>query len=118
MDPEKVQTITQWLPPPALKDLQQFIGFANFYRCFIKGFSSICKPLNNLMRKDKLWEWGQEQQKAFDTLKQAFSSSPVLVTYDYTKKTVLETDASDWACGGVLSQYDNEGLLRPVAVRL
>jgi hypothetical protein len=115
MDPEKVRTITQWLPPPTLKDLQRFIGFANFYRRFIKGFSSICKPLNDLMRKDKLWEWGQEQQQAFDTLKQAFSSSPVLVTYDYTKKTVLETDASDWACGGVLSQYDNEGILRPVA---
>jgi hypothetical protein len=115
MDPEKVRSITQWLPPPSLKDLQRFIGFANFYRRFIRGFSSICKPLNDLMRKDKPWHWGQEQQDAFDTLKQAFSSTPVLVTYDYTRRTVLETDASDWASGGVLSQYDNEGVLRPVA---
>jgi hypothetical protein len=85
-----------------LKDLQRFIGFTNFYRHFIQGFSGICKLLNDLMRKDKQWEWGQEQQQAFDTLKKAFSSAPVLATYDYTKQTVLETDTSDWACRGVV----------------
>ncbi|EFQ93557.1 hypothetical protein PTT_09050, partial [Pyrenophora teres f. teres 0-1] len=53
MDPEKVKAIQSWLPPPYLKDLQRFISFANFYRRFIRNFSSICKPLNNLIRKDK-----------------------------------------------------------------
>jgi hypothetical protein len=59
MDPEKVRTITQWLPPPTLKDLQQFIGFANFYRRFIKGFSSICKPLNDLMSRLAISQFSQ-----------------------------------------------------------
>jgi hypothetical protein len=115
MDPEKVQTIIKWTPPLCLKDLQKFLGFANFYRRFIRDFSKICRPLNDLMQKDKLWHWGDEQHSAFEDLKRSFTTAPVLSMFDYTKRTVLETDASDWASGGVLSQYDDDGLLRPVA---
>ena len=115
MDPEKVRTIRDWLPPPCLKDLQKFLGFANFYRRFIRDFAKIAKPLNELMKKDTPWHWGEAQQHAFEDLKGAFATAPVLAMFDYTKQTVLETDASDWASGGVLSQYDNEGILRPVA---
>jgi hypothetical protein len=115
MDPEKVATIRQWTPPPHLKDLQKFLGFANFYRRFIRDFSKICAPLNKLMRKDISWNWGPEHTEAFETLKKAFATAPVLAMYDFTKKTILETDASDWASGGVLSQYDEDGVLRPVA---
>jgi hypothetical protein len=115
MDPEKVATIASWLEPPHLKDLQKFLGFANFYQRFIQGFSKICQPLNKLLRKDTLWLWTTEHTKAFEALKSAFASAPVLAMYDFTKKTILETDASDWASGGVLSQYDENGILRPVA---
>jgi RNase H-like domain found in reverse transcriptase/Reverse transcriptase (RNA-dependent DNA polymerase)/Integrase zinc binding domain len=115
MDPEKVSTILNWEPPPALRDLQRFLGFANFYRRFIRDFSKITRPLNDLLKKSTIWSWEVEHQTAFDQLKAAFSMAPVLALYDYNRKTVLETDASDWASGGVLSQYDDEGVLRPVA---
>ena len=95
MDPEKVLTIRDWKPPPGLRDLQRFLGFANFYRRFIKGFSTICLPLNELLRKDVPWKWEQPQLEAFQNLKQAFVTAPVLAMFDYDRKTVLETDASD-----------------------
>ena len=112
MDPAKVKTIRDWLSPPNLKDLQKFLGFANFYRRFIRNFSKISAPLNELLKKNTPWHWGDEQQHAFNDLKTAFATAPV---FDYTKRTILETDASDWASGGVLSQYDDDGVLRPVA---
>ncbi|KAI1668824.1 Reverse transcriptase domain protein [Pyrenophora tritici-repentis] len=115
MDPEKVKTIKEWLRPPCLKDLQKFLGFANFYRRFIRDFSKICKPLNELMRKDQAFIWSEAHENAFQDLKTAFATAPVLAMFDYTRRTILETDASDWASGGVLSQYDEDGLLRPVA---
>lgn len=90
MDPAKVMTIRDWKQPTNLRDLQRFLGFANFYRQFIRGFS-------------------------VEALKTAFITAPVLAMFDYDRKTVLETDASDWASGGVLSQIDDEGVLRPVA---
>lgn len=115
MDPEKVKSITTWERPLCMKDLQRFLGFANFYRRFIKDFSKICRPLYDLLRKDKGWSWTEEHDQAYQHLKLAFTTAPVLAYFDYTKKTVLETDASDWASGGVLSQYDDDGVLRPVA---
>ncbi|RAL61484.1 hypothetical protein DID88_009413 [Monilinia fructigena] len=115
MDPEKVTAITSWEQPLSVKDLQRFLGFANFYRRFIKDFSKICRPLNDLLRKDIGWIWDASHRDAFATLKDAFITAPVLAYFDHNKRTVLETDASDWASGGVLSQYDSDGLLRPVA---
>ncbi|RAL60712.1 hypothetical protein DID88_009818 [Monilinia fructigena] len=61
------------------------------------------------------WIWDASHRDAFATLKDAFITAPVLAYFDHNKRTVLETDASDWASGGVLSQYDSDGLLRPVA---
>ncbi len=115
MDPEKVKAITSWRIPSCIKDVQRFLGFANFYRRFIKDFSKICTPLNSLLRKGIAWKWDNKQDEAFEELKCAFISAPVLAMFDYTRKTVLETDASDWACGGVLSQYNNDNVLQPVA---
>ena len=115
MDPDKVRAIASWQPPPGIRDLQKSLGFANFYRRFIRNFSKITAPLNNLLRKEVTWQWGDTQQSAFNTLKSAFSTAPQLALFDYNRKTVLETDSSDWASGGVLSQYDEDGILRPVA---
>ena len=116
MDPEKVAVIRGWDVPRSLQDLQRFLGFANFYRRFIKGFSSIARPLTALTGRDN-WP-GQltaEAEAAFHQLKNAFGTAPILAYYDSQKRTVLEADASDWASGGVLSQYDSAGLLHPVA---
>jgi hypothetical protein len=115
MDPAKVTAISSWLPPLSVRDLQKFLGFANFYRRFIKNFSQLCRPLNDLLKKDVPWQWGRAHQQAFANLKVAFSTAPTLAFFDYNRKTILETDASDWASGGVLSQIDDEGYLRPVA---
>ena len=115
MDPDKVTAISSWLPPSSVRDLQKFLGFANFYRRFIKNFSQLCRPLNDLLKKGVPWQWGRAHQQAFANLKVAFSTAPTLAFFDYNRKTILETDASDWASGGVLSQIDDEGCLRPVA---
>jgi reverse transcriptase-like protein/integrase-like protein len=115
MDPDKVTAISSWLPPTSVRDLQKFLGFANFYRRFIKNFSQLCRPLNDLLKKGVPWQWGRVHQQAFANLKVAFSTAPTLAFFDYNRKTILETDASDWASGGVLSQIDDEGILRPVA---
>ena len=115
MDPEKVQALQTWKDPTSVKELQQFLGFANFYRRFIQGYSAIVAPMTKLLRKDINWSWGTEQAKSFETLKNAFMSAPVLAYFDHTKRTVVETDASNWASGGVLSQYNDDGKLRPVA---
>jgi RNase H-like domain found in reverse transcriptase/Reverse transcriptase (RNA-dependent DNA polymerase)/Integrase zinc binding domain len=115
MDPKKVVTIRDWKAPSTVRDLQRFLGFANFYRRFIRSFSLICCPLNDLLKKGAIWEWQEPQEAAFNNLKSAFITAPVLAMFDYDRRTVLETDASDWASGGVLSQYDDTGILRPVA---
>ena len=115
MDPAKVETIWSWVHPPNLKDLQKFLGFTNFYWWFIRDFSKITAPLNKLLRKDTPWQWNSDHENAFQDLKNAFATAPVLAMFDYMRVTVLKTDASDWASGGVLSQYNDNGILRPVA---
>jgi hypothetical protein len=115
MDPEKVQALQEWKDPTSVKELQQFLGFANFYRRFIQGFSAVVEPMTRLLKKNTNWSWGPDQAQAFKTLKTAFTTAPVLAYYDYTKKTVVETDASNWASGGVLYQAGEDGKLKPVA---
>ena len=68
MDPVKTEALTSWPTPKKLKELQSFLGFCNFYRRFIKDYSKIAKPLNQLTGKEE-WKWGAEQQTAFDTLR-------------------------------------------------
>lgn len=115
MDPDKVAAVTSWEPPETLKDLQRFVGFSNFYRRFIKGFSKIALPLTSRMSREKWRPFDTEATKAFEDLKSAFVSAPVLSYYRPDRSTVVEVDASDWAAGGVLSQYNDEGVLHPVA---
>jgi hypothetical protein len=115
MDPEKVRTILEWKTPRSATDVLRFNGFCNFYRRFIKNYSKIVTPLINLTKKSAVFNWSLECQDAFETLKQTVISAPTLRPFDWTKEAILETDASDFVSGGVLSQYDEEGILRPVA---
>lgn len=115
MDPEKVKTVREWPTPKSVTDVQAFIGFANFYRRFIRDFSKIIAPLIRLTQKNVKFEWTTACRSAFDHLKAAFTSAPVLATFDWTKEVLLETDASDYVSAGVLSQYGDDGILRPVA---
>jgi hypothetical protein len=94
--------------------LQSFLGFCNFYRLFIENFGRIAKPLNRLIASP-VWEWTQEHQRAFDELKVALTSAPVLVHFDESKRTKLETDASDGFVSDALSQLSDQGKWHPVA---
>jgi hypothetical protein len=125
MSPEKVRTIKNWVPPRSVKHVQQFLGFANFYRRFIEGFSKVARPLTELMKKDKNaknakknanFVWTDECQQAFDRLKALFTEAPILGHFHPEKPTVVETDASDFALGAVMSQMQPESSrLHPVA---
>lgn len=115
MDPDKVKTIVDWETPTCVTDVQAFIGFANFYRRFIKDFSKIITPLVNLTKKGIQFKWDTTCELSFNALKKAFTTAPVLRPFDWNKEVILETDASDYVSAGVLSQYDDNGVLHPVA---
>lgn len=115
MDDVKVKAVLDWPAPSNVKQLQAFLGFANFYRRFIKDYSRLTTPLTALTKKDALWCWSDSQQKVFDELKTRFTSAPILAHPDPSRQFVVETDASDFAMGAVLSHLDDDGVLRPVA---
>jgi len=115
MEEEKVKGVLDWLTPKCVKDVQKFLGLANYYRQFIEGFASIARPLHDMIRKDQKWDWTEKQEKAFRELKERFTKEPVLVVPDLDKKMRMEVDVSDYAIGGVLSMECEDGLWRPVA---
>jgi len=114
MDKSKVRTIQCWATPSSVKDVQRFLGFANFYRRFIKSYSKNTIPLTALTCKDKPFSWNPTAQATFDTFKMAFTSALVLIDLDLAKPFIVETDASDFALGVILSQFGIDGLLHPV----
>ena len=92
------------------------LGFANFYQKFIENFAKMSKPLSDLTKKDSTWTWGKEQQSAFEALKKAFTTAPVLRIPNDEDPFKLSTDTSDFATGAVLSQKDMQtNLWHPVA---
>jgi predicted aspartyl protease len=117
MNPGKVAAVRDWTTPTNLREVRAFIGFANFYRRFIKDFASIARPLHDLTKKDTPWQWHSEQQKAFNELKRRFCEEPILKVYDPELPTRVEVDASGFATGGILSQKSHDGLWHPVAYR-
>ena len=115
MEKEKVDGVLSWPEPKNVKDIRKFLGLANYYRRFIKDFAQIARPMNMLTRKDVKWQWGGEQQKAFDELKEIFTTRPVLVAPDLDKEFRVEADTSNYAMGGVLLMKCSDELWRPVA---
>ena len=118
MDAQKVQAVTDWKSPSTVKEVQSFIGFANFYRRFISDFSKKIIPLTRLLKKGVPFEWSKEAEEAFVFLKRNFTTAPILLHADTSEPFFVETDASDLAIGGVLSQrHKRTGQLHPVAFR-
>jgi len=103
MEQEKIKAVKEWKTPTKVKDVESFLGFANFYRRFIQNFSHIAKLLNELKGK-KEWVWNKYHQKPFDELKEKIMSQPVLSLLKREGKFRIEMDASEHAIGGVLSQ--------------
>src|SRR5690606_20119807 len=106
MDPAKVAAVVEWEEPQNVKDVQSFLGFANFYRRFINGYSRIVASLTNLTHKDKPFDFNDKCRNAFNQLKQAFTTAPILRHFDPEREIIVETDASDYVSAGILSQYD------------
>jgi len=102
MEKEKMQGVIEWLVPKNMKDIQKFLGLANYYRQFVKDFAKIAKPLYKITRKETKWSWGERQQKVFEELKKRFTMEPVLVIPDLDKEMRVEMDASDFAMEEVL----------------
>ncbi|PNP57201.1 hypothetical protein FNYG_15278 [Fusarium nygamai] len=115
MEPGKIAAIADWKEPKNVKEVQSFLGTANYYRRFIQGFSKIANPLTELTKKGKPFEWSDKAQGAFTQLKKAITSEPVLAMFDPEKEIELETDASDFALGGQIGQRDDTGKLHPIA---
>jgi hypothetical protein len=115
MEQEKVKTIQEWPEPKNVKQVQSFLGFANFYCCFVHDFSCLAHPLTSLTRKDQPWVWEAAQREAFHQIKIAISQEPVLAHPDESKPCTLETYAPGAAMGAVLSQRKDDGCLHPVA---
>jgi hypothetical protein len=117
MDPAKVSAVSTWPTPKTMKDVQVFLGFANFYRQFISNYSELALPLTNLTKKEckSAFQWNPAAESAFQSLKTAFSTAPILTHFDHSKTAYVECDCSDFALGCVLSQHGDDGFLHPIA---
>ena len=124
-DPAKTEAVARWPTPKTLKDLRSFLGFASYYRRFVPGFAQTAAPLHKLTaeisekgRKKNSTiaseRWNGECQKAFNDLRTALTTAPVLAYPDFSKPFIVETDASDKGLGAVLSQKQ-DGKLRVIA---
>lgn len=108
-DPEKVEAITAWPTPTTLRKVRQFLGVASWYRRFIPDFSAMAAPLTSLTKKKARWRWTEDEETAFRRLKEALTTAPVLACPDFSRRFVLQTDASVHGLGAVLTQNFEEG---------
>jgi len=115
MSPDKIQTISDWPEPRKVKDIQSFLGFANFYCRFIFNYSDIVVPLTWLTRKDAPWNFSEDCRHSFNALKHAFTTAPILTHFIPDTPIIMETDASDYAVAGILSIACADGEICPVA---
>ena len=108
-DPAKVVKVATWPVPTSKREVQQFLGFANYYRRFIRDFARVARPHHRLTEQTASFVWNETFQQALDQLRGCLCSAPVLSYPDFSKLFILDTDANDVGLGGVLSQIDGEG---------
>ncbi len=117
-DPESVQTVMQWTRPRNKRELQSFLGFANYYREFIRGYSQLVEPVNRLVKKNQDFQWTPEAEESFELTEKKLCSAPVLALPTEEGTFILDTDASDVAISGILLQeqeIDGKIKVRPIA---
>ena len=105
-DPEKTSQIKSW---PIAQEVQQFLGLVNYYRRFIKDFTTMAKPLHRLTEKGVAFSWTPECENSFNSLKTQLTSAPILMLLNWSRPFILDTDASDTGIGAVLSQLQEDG---------
>ncbi len=114
MDPDKVQAVVDWPTPDSRKALQRFLGFANFYRRFIRNYSQLAAPLTALTSTKTTFRWSSSAEAVFSKLKSCFVSAPILVAPDPSRQFVVEVDVSEVGVGVVLSQRSSsDGKMHP-----
>lgn len=114
MSDDKIQALRDTPAPRNLSDLRSFLGLVNFYDKFIPHFSDIVAPLTDLTKKDAPFNWSPVHSAAFSRLLESIRNDVFLAAFDWSKPVTLETDASDVAYGGCISQPDENGQLRPI----
>ena len=103
-DPEKLEAIQKWEPPTKVRGVRGFLGFCNYYRQFIDGYSRIAEPLTRLKRNDQPFHWTLECQHAFEQLKYSLIKVPLLAKWTPGLETTIECDSSGYVVGGTLMQ--------------
>jgi len=91
MEKEKVRGVLEWPTPMSVKNVQKFLGLANYYYRFIQGFVTIARPLHDMVKRDKKWDWTKKQERVFRELKEKFTKKPVLAAPDLDKKNEDES---------------------------
>lgn len=109
VDDNKIKAVTEYPSPQNLKQLRAFMGLANYFKRMIKGYVDLARPLNELTKKNATFRWDSEQEAAFQTLKVALTTAPVLSFPDFSKPFILHTDASDFSMGFALLQINERG---------
>jgi hypothetical protein len=114
-DPAKISVMASWGRPNTVRGVLSFLGVCNFYRRFVKNYGRIARPLQKLTRKNIPFRWTAKCEAAFEKLKTAMVTAPVLMYYDPTLKTRIETDASDGVVAGQMLQLFPDGEWHPIA---
>ena len=109
VNPDKVKAIVDWPTPTTVKDIRSFLGISGYYRKFIQNYSKVAAPLTELLKDEQRFKWGEEQQSAFDLLKHATTSAPILTLPNMQLPFKVTTDACSRAIGAVLSQNNGKG---------
>ena len=107
MDSRKIEVVRDWPRPKNLREVRSFLGLCAYYRKFVQGFSALASPLHALTRKYARFDWSDTCQKAFETLKEKMLTAPVMSLPRDEGEYTLDTDASGWAIGAVLSQQQD-----------
>jgi hypothetical protein len=114
-DPEKIKAIVDWPVPQNVKELRQWLGIANYLHKYTKNYADIVRPLSALLRKDEAWIWTPERDDAFNNIKKSLTQAPILALPNHEKPFHVVCDASDFAIGCALLQYDDEGKERVIS---
>lgn len=104
VDPAKVKDVEEWKAPTTQTQVRAFLGLAGYYRKFVEGFSSIARPMTQLLKKDKKFEWMDKCEASFQELKKRLISAPILIMPDINKPFDVYCDASKIGLGCVLMQ--------------
>ena len=115
MQKEKVEEVLNWPVPQNIKEVQKFLGLANYYQQFIKDFARVAALLYLLVRKEEKWKQEKEQEETFQGIKKVFTLEPVLVVLDLDREMWVKPDISDYAIEGMLLVKCEDGKWRPVA---